>query len=370
MKTIMKISELYVPMAALLLMAACSKGPGAESAAETALRMSPVVSYAPGNATRAVITTTSFPVNSEVGYIVIGSSDASAEYAGKPHLPGYDKISAVYTADAVWSYYVNAAYAGRVVAGYKTYGKIDVFGYYPYNASVSCGDHTAIPYEIGVVENGTATATEAQVTRDYMWATPVIGHTMTNEAVQMNFNHVMTCLRFNVQKNYVGPALVIKTLTFSMSNGRKFSLGGTYDATAAVPTTSSDPTKEVDKIVVNYNKTLPASNTSRYSCALIVPELRTTDNTDDAEMTVEFVFSDQEDDAQDPGGLDFHNGSTYKFKLSDVDNGAAGNGLLAGRIYNVNVNLSNFVKYSGTPKVVFPGWDADENHENSEPIEM
>lgn len=367
MMTIMNIRKLYIPALALLIAASCSKGPGAENGAETGLRLTPMVSQAPGGPTRAVVTTTTFATGTTVGYMVIGSSDEEAQYAGLPHLPGYDKITSTHTSTTgTWSYNIDGAYAGYSVAGQKTYGDIDIFGFYPYNASVTYLNRTAIPYEIGVVSGATATATEAQASRDYMWATPVIDHTMSNTAVPMQFNHAMTCIRFNVRKMYVGPQIYVRTLKFSMDNGRTFSLGGTYDATVSVPTLTSDPTKEVSEITVTYDKSLPANNTGRYPFALIVPELKTTGPLDDAEMTVEFLFSDQEN----PGGLDFHEGTTYKFRLSDVQDAVNGDGLLAGRLYNVDVDLSNFVKYSGTPTVVFPDWDDTGNHENSEPIEM
>lgn len=358
-------------------MASCSNDDNGTFAGQTEDGDAVVLSFSPEVAgaetlSRAIVTGNNFIVGDSVGYILMGDANASRN-ANLPHIPGYGNIMAqgVRVGTPVtsgpnyvdrWKYYVNNLYQGTRLAGYPSYGKLDIFGYYPYNENVTYLDAHAIPFSIGVINAGVAEATEKSASVDYLWATPKLSYDISvpsNVPVPMHFNHLMTYLEFAVGKVYPGPALTIEELQFEIDGGRQFITKGTYDsATGSIAAIESS-----DKLVVKYDKTMNngsyISGTSGYAyCPIIMPPLTVADG--DATVTVTFKFNDH------GAGLDFLNaGGVYSFKLSDV----GGAGLQAGKKYKVTVAISNFVKYSSTAPEIADVWSVGSTEDPENPGE-
>lgn len=360
----------------VLLFASCAKEQGSDPGdGESSFRIVPQVSsYASSQeqaavSSRAIVEGTAFKSADEVGYIILGSA-GSYRNEGVPHLGGYGNVRAQAVGTGDWMYFIfYNQYLGQTLTGFTSYGNVDIYGYHPYDQAVDENDLNAIPYSLGTVSGTEVVTTGAMVEKDYMYATPVLNYAMLpGQSAQMTFNHIMTCLEFRVRKMFAGPALTLSTIDFTITgtNGRVFHVTGDFDA--ADGTVRRDPST-VTRILVDYSKTLGNTSTSQptttyMSCSLMLPSLECSGVGDDATITAVFHFVDQ-----DGGQWEFRDGAntTYSFNLSDVVDPVVPTdyGLRAGKRYQVTVDVSNFVKYSGMPTVVYPDWD--NNKEDSDP---
>jgi hypothetical protein len=340
----------------------------------TAIRIIPTLTSGT-DATRAAIIGTTFPLSSTIGVCVINAGGGTP---GVPHMAGYQNVRGV-AEGAAWGWYVNGIYAGGTLAGFSSNSpQLNIYGYAPYSNATTfdqINQKLTVPFEIGT--------TDATASRDYMVARPVIGFTYTPLA-ELEYHHVMTCLRFSLRREYtkrgeVAPALpplYIKTIQLLLDDGvgtpvEEIGVKGTIEASKAFVNyghTYSEPDKtalvvtdKVASLTVTYtNAELPISlyNAGTASsvpyewldCDILIPELDASIVT--ARFTAQLTFTDT--DGQD---YVFDDGSTttsFQFNLSDIecpDKVYPQKGLLRGYMYTFEGIVGTTVRYSTTPTV-------------------
>lgn len=341
----------------------CGKEPLPDGGTVSEIRIVPQINVQ--DATRAIVSGANFTNGLEVGYVVLGSAGSYLN-SGLPHLDGYGNIRAqalVANNNLQWLYYVNYnQYLGSSLPGKASYGNVDIYGYYPYRTGVNESNMHAIPFSLGTAAAGELHTIPETVDTDYMYAVPELNYTMkAGQTVQMNFSHVMTCIEFCIRKRYAGPALTVDAIEYTITN-RQFTISGTYSALDGT-VTAADTVDRIFLDCTGSNKTIgntSASSSAVISCPLIFPALEYTGAGDDAAISINIYFKGVE-------GSEFHNGgsTTYSFNLSDVVDSESKRGLRAGKHYQVNVYVGNFVKYVGLPTIVHPDWE--NNKEDTDP---
>jgi hypothetical protein len=327
-------------------------------------------------ATRTAITGTTFPVNATLGACVI---NASAPTPGVPHMTGYDNVRGIFE-NGAWGWYVSNIYAGPILAGFSSNSALlNIYGYAPYNAAADFDPGTqtlTVPFEIG--------NTDATASKDYMVARPVMNFDFSAPAA-LEFQHVMTCLRFAFRREYlknggaapVLPPLYVKSIQLSLDDGagipvEKIGLKGSI--VASKPFVSyghayTEPDKkalnvtdEESSLTVTYTntevpiqlRTATGSEDFPYNwlnCDIVIPELDASKLT--ARVTATLTFTDSD------GTTDyvFDDGSTtssIQFNLSDIacpDGAFPNGGLLRGYQYTYQCVVGTSVRYSTTPIV-------------------
>ena len=339
--------------------AACSKDSGTvgETGEKVDIRILPtVVSAEAGQATRARISGTAFPVNSQLGLAVKTSpSNVSINAI-------YDNVMSLYNG-TTWGYYLDGVYSGTVLAGFKDWGAINLCGYYPYNASAT--NIAAVPFRIAS-GSPTATASEEQVTVDYMVAAPKTKDLLNNMPagyLSLEFSHVMTAIDIRLRRAYVGPDITLVKAKFEIAAPRSFTVAGTINAmTPSMTDMGSNITanETVQVLEVAYNKVVTYRSDYLQSPLLILPELRQNGTLVNAEMKITLYFNDTNGNPfvfedRDATNSDGNGNPVITFNLSAIDNtagGSADKGFLAGSVYTVQASIGNYVKFAGVPKIV------------------
>ncbi len=357
MKNIMRTT---LPALALFALASCIEDkperPGEGD--EMELRIVPVISQtSSGNITDEVMTRAlvdgAFPVGSMIG---LGISAPGATPALSPL---YNDFYATFGGDA-WRYSLDPGVrASDRLSGFSTWGAIEVYGYYPYDADVT--DLGAIPFEIAALDGAEAKGTEVTATNDYM----VAGTQAKNMAVPtgtdlpLHFGHMMTSIELIISRilgneslSQRYPVLTLARVTFEITDGaREFVVSGTYDATnpdTSVLTNNITAVGKTQKMVIDY----PSSpEITYYSSAantppvllIIMPELRQKAGAgfEDAEVTMTFDFRDQDGEF-----IELDDGpATLSFRLSEVANAGNDNGLLAGYSYAITARVGTYTHF-------------------------
>lgn len=319
-----------------LISAACKKETAALPDGMSGLRIAPYIASAASAESSAEIVSRS-AVNGlfngfTAGLTVTEAGDPTAEY-----LPGYRNIRAFLDNISnvnLWDYKPAGATASAPQVGvYKNRGPVDLYCYYPYNASVT--DITAIPFEVG---NTVASNI------DYMWATPIaVDPSEPVTLIAPKLNHVMTQLYFNIQVSYAGP-LLLKNIKLVASD-KIFKLRGTYDATDD----GKISTEEEDKsniLIFNWNAQLAATN----GIPILFPEISVAAG-DNTTISISMYF-DNDKMLYEGGGAD----NAFTFKLADIVTNTSNFGFMRGSQYQCTIKIDNFVKYEGYPNPVIRDW--------------
>jgi len=267
----------------------------------------------------------------------------------------------------VWYYYLNGVNNGMQLAGFANWGNIQVYGYYPYNSAVT--DVSDIPFRIATLSGapGEATATDADVSTDYMVSNTGLKNMTTNTPagnLSLQFRHLMTAIELRINRSNGNiPMLKLDHVTYTIDSGRSFIVSGTY--TAHNPdlinlSANITPGDAASTLAVSYPSSANISGSSVSTRLLVImPELRQTTGAggaDDATVTLTFSFTDQDNGAGGshyefqtfPGG-----DPVVSFKLSDITNTGDDNGLLAGYTYAVTATIATYTQFlaptTGTP---------------------
>jgi hypothetical protein len=336
-----------------------------------------------GAATHAKVEDNLFPLGAMMG---LGISAPAAT----PALAAfYQNFYALNGGDA-WRYYLNGVNAGTVLSGFSSWNDIELYGYYPYDATAT--DLTQIPFRIATLNGAVAEGTDATAMTDYMVAGTKTKNMATPSPageLTLEFGHTMTAIdlyinRVSVTNNSNNmPALKLGSVTFDIAGGREFIVAGTYNAIDPDMTTMQSnitPGETATQMTITYPQAtninyvaVSAVNPLPARLLVIMPELRhipATAGFEDATVTLTFSFVDQDgteyllEDV--PGGK-----PTITFKLSDITNsGTTDMGLLAGYSYGVTATIGTYTHFSapagGTPTPPHVNYDplvdADEDH--------
>lgn len=343
-------------IASVVMSAACNATDG-EGSGETALMIVPSMANGGVSAdvhTRSRLTGTVFPINSSVGLSLTGD-DA----------PGIYRDIIALNSGSAWNYFLSGTPAGTVLAGFSNWGTINIDGYYPYQTGLSGPpgepDFSAIPFSVATpAGSDTAAATEEDNTAtDYMVAKRV--SKAMNSGVyylSMKFYHLLTALDIRAQMAYDGFQVRLVAAKFTISDPRKFVVAGTYNAVnpdvsnmagvlnpagrtevSTIDITYSSDAKIVEKDVIT-------------SPLLMIPELRTTDVSDDATITVTLTFNDMSGNHYQFEDVAAGEDPSYSFSLSSITNTGDAGGLLAGHVYALEVTVGTYVRFSGAPQIV------------------
>lgn len=262
----------------------------------------------------------------------------------------------------IWFYYLNNVNSGDKLSGFSHWGNINLYGYYPYNASVT--DLAQIPFHIATVDGvtGKATGTDADAFTDHMVAGTATKNMGTGGStdISLRFGHLMTALELIVTRTHANvPALKLGSVIFEIGGNREFIVSGKYTAvnpTMSVPGTG-DNIKEIGNVAkemtIFYPTATYMTSTSKYATVntqllVLMPELKHNSTTgfENATVKLTFHFLDQDDKPYIFEGISGGNPS-ISFDLKDVSNSNTTDlGLLAGYTYAVTATMGTYTHFA------------------------
>lgn len=303
--------------------------------------------------TRAKIEGESFPAGSMIGLGISASSSLSSYYTNFYGL----------TNGATWYYYLNNINSGDRLSGFSYWEEINLYGYYPYNASAT--NLASIPFRIATPKAGVlgeAEGADSDVFTDYMVAGTATKRMDTNTPplVSLTFGHLMTAIELRIKRSHNNqPILKLGSVTYEIENPRSFIISGTYKAVnpdMSVLSNNISPVETVNKMTIAYPSHADITNNSTSTRLLmLMPELRqnSTAGFENATVKLTFHFTDQDGEHyifENAQGGD----PAISFTLASVTNsGTTDSGLLAGYSYAVTATLGTYTHFAapttGTP---------------------
>jgi hypothetical protein len=348
-------------LAAVALASCAKESPETAAGDMVELRIVPTVVEATtgdiGVVTRAklIIEGGQFPVGSMIG-LAISAPTASPAIASF-----YDNFYALYGGDA-WRYYLNNINSGSTLSGFSSWNNIELYGFYPYDPSVT--DLSSVPFSIATLNNGVGEGTETTALTDYMVAgTKTKDMNTSSGELTLEFNHMMTAIELFIGRLTVtSPVLKLGSVTFEIVEGdREFIISGTYNAVNPDVTNMQNNINTAGsitatKMTITYPSSANISTSSATPKLLVImPELRQNDTVGNEDATVRMTFSFVDQDGSPYLFEDITSGEpSVEFKLSDITNsGTTDLGLLAGYSYGIKATVGTYTHFaaptSGTP---------------------
>lgn len=362
----------------ILFIVSCGKGILAESEDETVfIKIEPtIMDTGMGEVsqadTRAKLSDSKFPDGSRIGLRLVAPTADPAISSVYDHFFGA-------TNGVVFYYYLGNINTGDRLSGFSFWKDITVYGYHPYNNTIT--NLSAIPFRIATLNGEVAEGTETMVSDDHMVARPRKRDMDSTHTVglPLKFDHIMTAIELYVGRNVAStPILVLSKVTFEILEGnREFTIAGKYNAIDPDTVRSDNnitASEHAKKIVISYPPPttsagkINSSNPYKTILLAMLPEMRQSENdySDDATIKITFEFNDQDGGHYALEDFENHNGNPYvTFKLSDVKNTNDDNGLLAGWSYRVHATLGYYNKFkapdSGIPHINYNYEDDADN---------
>lgn len=262
----------------LLLVAACTKEPAAESSGETVpLNLSAYITAEARVQSRAIVPGDKFPSDNktyQVGMWVCEHEDVPTAFI--PAMPGYGNLLASLGVEAIsenewrdiWKYTIDGT-THDILSVWRN-SAVDIYAYYPHTASAS--DPTAVPFTTDDT--------------DWMWSKPIklTDSDLSESSVEvpLQFEHVMTALRVRIKCKYNGN-VQLTSMTLADTESRLYKAGSMNIVENKLNLSDADRTGELR--LTYADKTVTSSFKDFY---ILMPPV---ENYADGQFELSFVFN-------------------------------------------------------------------------------
>ncbi|MDR0510185.1 MAG: fimbrillin family protein [Rikenellaceae bacterium] len=305
-------------------------------------------------------------VSSDKPWHEIGLSLMTENSTSVPHMNGYSNLfTRLIRRDPVnyeydynkWEALLQNGNFYEQIPVYKNKGKIDIYGYYPYNPFVT--DITAIPFDVSAVEQYNSNKTGST---DYLWVAKKGVNPQDPAQLAtgtITFNHVMAWLNLQFTIEVGGGLLYVRKVRLeTVDGGAWLPRRGTFNATNGVCTTT-DMVSELESIcgfqLYRYIYNGVNWTYSTYHVNFVLPEIAVASaSVTNRKLKVTVYFNLNEDETtpqfSDPFIID----------LATLQTSNGDRGLRTGYRYNLPIKCLDYIKFINFDVLSVVPWGSED----------